>query len=201
MWNGRVLQYTYPELFPFAVKDTITLKAVLDTDSFQSNFHIPLSEEAYHQFCELSIYLQALEMNGDRDSWLYIWGSKVYSSAKAYKHLIGSQPVHPAFRWIWRLACQIKHKVFFWLFLKDRLNTRGLLRKKHMQLDSYTCEMSLLQTVESVGHLFLRCSFVNYCWLRIRVHVPTWLKPDKATRHIKRSLGVQFAIDIIILMT
>jgi hypothetical protein len=65
MWNERVLQYTYPKLFSFAVKDIVTLKAVLDSDSFQSNSHIPLSEEAYHQFCELSIYLQALEMNGD----------------------------------------------------------------------------------------------------------------------------------------
>jgi hypothetical protein len=32
--------------------------------------------------------------------------------------------------------------------LKDRLNTRGLLRRKNMQLDSYTCEMCLLQKVE-----------------------------------------------------
>jgi hypothetical protein len=161
--------------FSFAVKDTVTLKAVLDSNSFQSNFHISLSEEAYHQFCELSIYLQALEMNGDRDSWSYIWGSKVYSSAKAYKHLIGSQLVHPAFRLIWRSACLMKHKVFFWLFLKDRLNTKGLLRRKHMQLDSYTCEMCLLQKVESVRHLFLRCSFVKNCWLRIGSMYPLGL--------------------------
>jgi hypothetical protein len=32
--------------------------------------------------------------------------------------------------------------------LKDRLNMRGLLRRKNMQLDSYTCEMCLLQEVE-----------------------------------------------------
>jgi hypothetical protein len=140
-------------------------------------------------------------MNGDRDSWSYIWGSKIYSSTKAYKHLIGSQPVHSAFHWIRRSACQMKHKVFFWLFLKDRLNTRDLLRRKHMQLDLYTCEMCLLQRVESVRHVFLKCSFAKNCWLRIGVHVPTWLKPDRVTRHIKRSLGVSFAMDIIILMT
>jgi hypothetical protein len=70
-----------------------------------------------------------------------------------------------------------------------------------MQLNSYTCEMCLLEKVESVRHLFLRCSFVKNYWLRIGVHVPTWLKLDRATRHIKRSLGVPFAMDIIILMT
>jgi hypothetical protein len=118
MWNGRVLKHTYLELFSFAAKESVTLKDVLESDSFQSNFHMPPSEEAYRQFCELSIYLQALEINGDKDAWSYIWGSKNYSSAKAYKHLIGSQPVHPAFIWIWRSACQMKHKVFFWLFCR-----------------------------------------------------------------------------------
>jgi hypothetical protein len=85
--------------------------------------------------------------------------------------------------------------------LHDRLNTRGLLRRKHMQLDSYTCEMCLLQRVESVRHLFLRYSFAKKYWFRIGVQVPTWLKPNRATRHIKRSLRMQFAMDIIILMT
>jgi hypothetical protein len=190
IWNGRVLKFTYPELFSFATKENVTLKEVLASVSFQSNFQLPLSEEAFYQFCDLSIFLQALEINGDNDSWSYIWGNRQYSSAKAYKHLSGSQPVHPALKWIWRSTCQMKHKVFFWLFLMDRLNTRGLLRRKSMHLESYTCEMCLLQSVKNVRRLFLRCSFMKNCWLRIGVHVPTWLKPDRATRYIKRSLGV-----------
>jgi hypothetical protein len=42
--------------------------------------------------------------------------------------------------------------------------------------------------------MFFRKELLAHNW----VHIPTWLKPD---RHIKRSLGVQFAMDIIILMT
>jgi hypothetical protein len=45
--------------------------------------------------------------------WKYIWGSGQYIAAKAYKTIIGSQPVHPAYKWIWQLACQQKHKVFY----------------------------------------------------------------------------------------
>jgi hypothetical protein len=112
MWNERVLKVTCLELFSFATKESITLKVVLESDTFQSNFHLPLSEEAYHQLCGLSIFLQALEINGDNDSWSYIWGNGNYSSAKAYKPLTGSQLVHPAFKWLWRSACQMKHKVF-----------------------------------------------------------------------------------------
>jgi hypothetical protein len=39
-----VLSQEYPQLFSFAVKENITVKAVLESESFQSNFHLPLSE-------------------------------------------------------------------------------------------------------------------------------------------------------------
>jgi hypothetical protein len=56
IWNGRVLKFTYPELFSFATKENVTLKEVLASVSFQSNFQLPLSEEAFHQFRDLSIF-------------------------------------------------------------------------------------------------------------------------------------------------
>jgi hypothetical protein len=65
------------------------------------------------------------------------------------------------------ISLSMKHKVFLWLFLKDRLNTRGLLRRKHMQLDSYTYEMCLLQKVESVRHfhkMFFRKELLAQYW-------------------------------------
>jgi hypothetical protein len=35
-------------------------------------FFLPLSEVAYDQFCELRVLTQTLQLNGDKDSWLYI---------------------------------------------------------------------------------------------------------------------------------
>jgi hypothetical protein len=72
----------------------------------------------------------------------------MYSFEKAYMHLIGSNVVHLAFRWLWSATCQQKHKVFFWLLLQDRRNTRGLLKRKHMQLESYSCGLCLLHKEE-----------------------------------------------------
>jgi hypothetical protein len=46
------------------------------------------------------------------------------------------------------MSCQQKHKVFLWLLRQDRLNTRGLLKRKNMLLESYTCELCLLQREE-----------------------------------------------------
>jgi hypothetical protein len=44
------------------------------------------------------------------------------------------------------------------------------------------------------------CSFAKQCLLQIGISVPTWLKPDRAMRYIKRKLWVPFAMEIIILM-
>jgi hypothetical protein len=70
-----------------------------------------------------------------------------------------------------------------------------------MHLKSYTCELCLLQREESLRHLFFKCAFARNCWNAIVVVVPTWLKPDRATRHIKRSLRVLFSMEIIMLMS
>jgi hypothetical protein len=59
---------------------------------------------------------------------------------------------------------------------------RGVLRRWNMHLDSYDCELCLLQKVERLRHLFYRCSFAKNCWTQIGVTVPTWLKPDVIPR-------------------
>jgi hypothetical protein len=169
---------------------------VLEISDLEELFYLPLSEEAYEQFCELDIYLQAFQSSTDNDQWKYIWGTNHYSSAKAYTLMIGSRPLHPAFKWIWYSAYQQKHKVFYWLLLKNSLNTRSLLKRKNMQLESYDCELCILQKEERLRHLFFKCSFARNCWLQIGVIVSIWLKPTKAMRHIKRMIRVPFAMEI-----
>jgi hypothetical protein len=74
--------------------------------------------------------LQALLEEAGLDQWSYIWGNSTNSVSKVYNHLLGQEYVHPTFRWIWKSCCQSKHKVFFWLLLRNMLNTRGLLQRK-----------------------------------------------------------------------
>jgi hypothetical protein len=47
--------------------------------------------------------------------------------------------MHPTYGWLSKSLCHMEHKVFFVLHLKDRLNTRGLLHRRNMNLESYTC--------------------------------------------------------------
>jgi hypothetical protein len=68
-----------------------------------------------------------------------------------------------------------------------------------MHLEFYTCDLCILQREETLRHLFFRCSFAKNCWQQIGVVVPTWLKLERATRHIKRAIRLLFAMERIIL--
>jgi hypothetical protein len=92
---------------------------------------MPLSEIAFEQFCELSIILQSLPEDDQKDKWSYIWENSTYSVSKAYNHFVGHEYVHPTLKWIWRSCCQMKQSVFFWLMLQNRLNTRIAPKKEY----------------------------------------------------------------------
>jgi hypothetical protein len=155
------------------------------------------------------------------DQWKFSWGGSTYSTSKAYKILKGGRSAHPVYHniwrskcqmkhkvffWlllrdnIWRSKCQMKHKVFFWLLLRDRLSTRDLLRRKYMELDSYTCDQCILQRPETGAHLFLRCNFAKSCWNSLGVTYVSTRTVLQIFVRIREKLAFPFFMEIIILM-
>lgn len=98
------------------------------------------------------------------DAWSYSWGSQNYSTKKAYNSLIGVTPASPLFKWLWPSSNLGNHKLFFWLLLRDGLNTRNILRRKNMHLDDYNCVLCNLGCEETCFHLFFECPFSRDCW-------------------------------------
>jgi hypothetical protein len=125
-------------------------------------------------------------MTSKSNSWTYIWGTNQFLVHKAYKALIGHMASNPIFNRLWASKCQPKHKVFFWLFLHDKLNTRHKLRRRNMELESYTCENCILQSLETNYHLFLRCSFAERCWSSIGIITPRVSCPKRAVQRLMR---------------
>jgi hypothetical protein len=199
VWN-QVLKVSYPQLHSFAKNDLISLNAVMQSDNFDNLFHLPLTEVAYDQYCELTMILQGLPLPEQSDKWSYIWGNGSYLVNKVYDHLMGHEYAHSSFKWIWRSKCKMKQKVFFWLLLQNRINTRGMLRRRNMTLDSYSCELCLLHREETLRHLFLSYPFAKNCWASINVLIPSWLRATRATTYMKRHIGLPFATEIIISM-
>lgn len=97
LWDGRLPQQAFPELYSFAKKKNISVQAAKLINDLDQLFHLPLFGIAFEQ---LQILLEALEIHAnsqESDNWTYIWGSHLFSSSKAYKHLTGTTLVHPSF--------------------------------------------------------------------------------------------------------
>ena len=149
---------------------------------------------------KLGLELASIQESSNPDIWSYIWGSPYFSSTKAYKHLTGHRVTHAAFKWLWKSACQNKHKVFFWLLLNDRLSTRELLRRKNMALPSYSCVCCSQSMEESLEHLFIYCNFAQLCWASIGLMVG-YDDAFTTLENLKLQLRVPLFMEIIITMS
>ena len=126
-------------------------------------------------------------------------GSPFFSSSRAYKQLTGHANVPPAFKWLCKNCCQHKHKVFFWLLLKDRLSTRDLLGRKGMVLQSHDCVLCHQNSSETLGHLFLTCPFATQFWASLGLMVPVFQEHTEVVVSFRHQLNVPFFMEIIIL--
>jgi hypothetical protein len=64
---------------------------------------------------------------------------------------------------LWKSRCQGKHKVFLWLLLNDRLNTRNLLRRKRFNIPSVNCVLCSHGMEETIKHFIFECEFAQMC--------------------------------------
>lgn len=129
-----------------------------------------------------------------------IWGSDKFSSSRIYKELMDHPVVHQAFKWVWANPCQPKHKVFFWLLLKDRLSTRNILRRKHMVIDNYNCVICNDNVEETIKHLFIDCAFAKECCAVLGVNLLGNCSVPKISTTLRAQLQSDFFMVAIILM-
>ena len=125
-------------------------------------------------------------------------GSNIFVSTKIYRRLVGHHIVHDSYRWLWKCQCQPKHEVFLWLLISDRLSTRNLLRRRGMDLDSFTCVFCLSLQEETVHHLFVDCAFTKLCWSSLNIDIPLGAPfPDLAWKQSSSSAGLFGSLGII----
>lgn len=188
------------DLYSFAKKKNIITADGVAASPIHSLFHLPLSQQAHMQMVHLQNILDGFSVNNTPGTWSYIWNSENYSVKRTYKHLSGQLNIHPALKWLWGCSCQPKHKVFFWLVLKDIISTRGLLKRKNMVLQDYNCVLCNANVEESLFHLLLDCPFASQCWSFINIQVDPNLDPFENLQNCKDQLQVPFLMEIIVLM-
>jgi len=200
-WHGMPFTSSYPEFLSFALDQQISVKKAFSVDEFTSLFQLPLSQAAFLQFQTVQQILIDIDLDDTKDKWIYSWGSHLFASAKVYRIFFGHSVLHPVYGWLWKSNCQPKHKVFFWLLIKDRLSTRNILRRRGMDLDSYSCVFCSSLAEETLEHLFVNCPFSIMCWNIINVSIPIQSSSPEIFSQIKDQLASPFAMDAIILLS
>lgn len=169
LWGNEILNQQFLELSSFAKNKKISFAEGCAQAQLHSLFHLPLSQQAHAQMLSLQGVLNEINMSEETDRWSYIWNPNKFSVKKTYKHLSGHEVTPPAYNWLWASSCQSKHKVFFWLLLKDRISTRELLQRKNMELQDHNCVLCNASVEETLTHLCLECPFAIQCWGLINV--------------------------------
>ena len=148
---------------------TLQLSKWLKLGFLDEVFQLPLSEEAMLEFMMLQQQVQQIELStGAADSWT-LFGNFVKNSSKklydlAFSHLTPT----PNFKWIWKSKCSPRLKFFAWLMFVDRLNTKSMLQRRHLNSAHNTLYVLCDQQVEEdISHLFFGCGFAQSCWQRI----------------------------------
>jgi hypothetical protein len=96
------------------------------------------------------------------------------------------------------ILLQNKRKFFFWLILQDRLNTRALLKRKHMSLLNYHCVLCNLGVDEDIFHLLFH-SFLYGLLVYRTVNYPQLSRYGFFTWEHQRSTAFSFSIHTEIL--
>lgn len=75
---------------------------------------------------------------------------------------------NPIFKVVWKSRCTPRVKFFAWLVLVDRLNTKSMLQRRHLNIeDDNICVMCNRGEEETIDHLLFDCPFAKECWANI----------------------------------
>ena len=126
------MQHQFPRLHSFVIDDTLTIKDVMALSDPTSNFYLPLSVQAFEEFNHLLALMPLINLHeGEKDVWKWPSKSGAYHSRIYYLSCFSEIVVDPLLGWIWKCSCTLKIKVFGWLLLMDRLNTRDMMQRRH----------------------------------------------------------------------
>ena len=103
-----------------------------------------------------------INLDGEsKDIWKWPSKSGAFMSKLYYDSCFSHLVVDPIFKWIWKCACRLKFKVFGWILLMDRLNTRDMMQRRHWIIQDDTCVLCNFAQHEDRAHLSLLATLVK----------------------------------------
>ena len=189
LWLDDVLADSHPSAFSYAKLEDISIRDFLRCTNLNETFHLPLSMQAHNELRHLQEITTHVGIGegDDMDSWIYEWGSEIYTAKRYYKFYFREATSHISYKWLWKSSATMKIKVFGWLLLSDRLNTRNKLKRRHYNIgDNYGCILCGSNEEETIEHMIFTCHFSSACWDTLNIHWTTngdrlnWIKEAKS---------------------
>ena len=118
---------------------------------------MPLSELAYREFNHLSRIMTGISLDvASNDSWQWKHGKKAgFTTNKYYDFVHEPIPANPLLSWIWKSCCTMTIKMFAWLVIMDRVNTKDMIQRRKWKInDGPECVLCPTGALEDRNHLF-----------------------------------------------
>jgi hypothetical protein len=195
-WSDSVLSVQFPRLHSFAKSNSISVQSLMLEQDLDDIFFLPLSTQAHEELILLQNYLEDVEYDeSTADSWSPVWGAK-YSSRRFYAHVFSNVEAHPFYKALWKSSCTPRIKFFAWLILVDRLNTKTMLRRRHINIqDNALCVLCDTGLEEDIDHLFFGCPFAMQCWSSINFSWDTSLPMLERLTAASNTHNLEFFIE------
>ena len=201
LWSPVILSQRFPSLFQHAANNSSSVKEVMPAPDLASVFNLPLSQEAYDELVEMQETLSIIPYDPNaNDHWAFLWGNDRYSSQKLYKLAFATMDVPRTFSLIWKCQCTLRVRIFAWLILVDRLNTRVMLRRCNFHIQGgYNCVFCHLGVDEDVDHLLFACPFAERCWRKLHVHWNLSLDIHARIMQARQASSYSFFMEIFLI--
>ena len=164
-----VLALAFPNLYQSAANPSASVQNIMLAPGLVSVINLPLSQIAFEELMNMQDLISTIDYLPDsEDSWTFIWGNANYSSKKVYDMAFTTLQVPRTFSILWKSQCTPRVKVFAWLMMVDRQNTRVMLRRRNFNVQSgVACVLCATGSEEDINHLFfpalLRCDAGKSC--------------------------------------
>ena len=138
--GDETIMEMYPRAFSYCLNEDDSITKVLTATDPASIFSLSLSIQAREEVRQIQLAsMHVGVVVGSHDTWDCTLGR--YSSKKFYEHCFKEIVADEAFGWLWKAKSPIKFKMFGWLLLVARLNTRNMLKHRHFAVagNNYAC--------------------------------------------------------------
>lgn len=188
-------------LFSFALNEDISVQSFVSDPRPETHFQLPISIEANDELEQLMTHINDIQLNHlEPDKWSFTWGTDQYRTRDYYKFFFREIQPPSYLPVIWKSNCLKKHKVFAWLLLIDRLNTRDMLRRRHLDIgEVFSCLLCQPACDETQNHLFFDCKFSTSCWDVMGIQWAVGLDLEATFEETKRAWGKPIFTELVIL--